>query len=110
MLAVTQLRKESQNLEDVFHKAEVESSIGPLLLNIIAIAEEYPELKANQSFLDLQQELSVVENDIQHARRYYNGAVRNLNIRVESFPDMILARLFGFTKALFFDFDESKPS
>jgi len=74
---------------------------------LIALAEDYPDLKANQTFLDLQKNLTNVENHIQYARRYYNGAVRNLNIRVDSFPDMLIARIFQFISAEFFDFDET---
>lgn len=74
---------------------------------LIALAEDYPDLKANQSFMELQKNLTEVENHIQYARRYYNGAVRNLNIRVDSFPDMIIARTFRFIPAEFFDFDET---
>ena len=72
---------------------------------LFALAEDYPELKADQSFLDLQQNLTEVENHLQYARRYYNGAVRNLNVRVDTFPDMIVARLLRFRKALWFQFD-----
>ena len=71
------------------------------------MAEAYPDLKANQSYLDLQKNLTDTENQIQFARRYYNGAVRNLNIRIESFPDILVARLFRFMPASFFDFDEA---
>jgi len=64
-------------------------------------------LTLNLSFLDLQKNLTDVENHIQYARRYYNGAVRNLNIRIDSFPDMLIARIFQFIPAEFFDFDEA---
>ncbi len=107
MAAVTQLRTESERLEDVKQKAGVEESISINLLKIIAIAEDYPELKANNSFLDLQKQLTDVENTIQYARRYYNGAVRNLNIRIEQFPDMFVAKFFNYQKADFFEFDET---
>ena len=60
------------------------------------MAEDYPELKANQNFLELQKDISNVENDIQYARRYYNGAVRNINTRIDSFPDLIIARFFNY--------------
>lgn len=106
--AVMQLRTESQRLQNVKEKSGIEKNIGMALFNILAIAEDYPELKANDSFLDLQRELTEVENTIQYARRYYNGAVRNLNIRIDSFPDMIIARFFKFEKAEFFDFEETK--
>ncbi|MCH8263360.1 MAG: LemA family protein [Proteobacteria bacterium] len=76
-------------------------------MRFIALAEDYPDLKANQSFLDLQKNLTDVENHIQYARRYYNGTVRNLNIRIDSLPDMLIARIFRFVPAEFFDFEEA---
>ena len=105
--AVTELRNQSQALTDIARKGEVESQLGDKLHNLIAIAEDYPDLKANQSFLDLQKNLTDVEQHIQFARRYYNGAVRNLNIRIDSFPDMFVARWFRFRPAQFFDFDQT---
>ena len=105
--AITELRTQSLALTDVARKGEVESQLGDKLHNLIAIAEDYPDLKANQSFLDLQKNLTEVEQHIQFARRYYNGAVRNLNIRIDSFPDMFVARWFRFRPAQFFDFDET---
>lgn len=105
--AITELRNHSQSLTDVAEKGEVEIKLGDQLHRLIAIAEDYPDLKASSSFLDLQKNLSDVEEHIQYARRYYNGAVRNLNIRIDSFPDMFIARLFRFRPAQFFDYDES---
>jgi LemA protein len=105
--AITELRTRSMALADVAGKGELESQLGDKLHNLIAIAEDYPDLKANRSFLDLQKNLTDVEQHIQFARRYYNGAVRNLNIRIDSFPDMFIARLFHFRPAQFFDFDET---
>ena len=66
---------------------------------------DYPELKADQSFLQLQSELTGVENQIQYARRFYNGSVRNLNTRIETFPDLIIARLFNYQPQPFFELD-----
>jgi LemA protein len=77
------------------------------LKKLVAVAEAYPELQANASFLDLQRNLTEVEQHIQFARRFYNGSVRNLNIRVDSFPDSVIARAFGFAAAEFFDDDEN---
>ena len=88
-------------------EGEIEIELGKMIHQLVAIAEDYPDLKANQSFLDLQYNLSEVEKNIQYARRYYNGAVRNLNVRIESFPDMLIARFFRFRTAEYFDFDES---
>ena len=75
--------------------------------SIFALQEAYPELRADSNFLQLQTEISTVETDIQFARRYYNGAVRNLNTRIDSFPDLLLARLFAFRAAEYFEFEES---
>ena len=105
--AITVLRSESVDASGIEKKGQIESQLSTKLHQLIALAENYPELKANQSFLDLQKNLTDVENHIQYARRYYNGAVRNLNIRVDSFPDMIIARIFQFIPAEFFDFDEA---
>jgi len=105
--AITVLRSESVDASGIEKKGQIESQLSTKLHQLIALAENYPDLKANQSFLDLQKNLTDVENHIQYARRYYNGAVRNLNIRVDSFPDLIIARIFQFIPAEFFDFDEA---
>ena len=105
--AITMLRSESADASGIEKKGKIESQLSTKLHQLIALAEDYPDLKANQSFLDLQKNLTDVENHIQYARRYYNGAVRNLNIRVDSFPDMFIARFFRFIPAEFFDFDEA---
>ncbi len=105
--AITVLRSESVDASGIEKKGKIESQLSTKLHQLIALAEVYPDLKANQSFLDLQKNLTDVENHIQYARRYYNGSVRNLNIRVDSFPDMLIARLFQFIPAEFFDFDEA---
>lgn len=83
--------------------AEAENMLTGALKSIFAISEAYPDLKANQNFLALQQELSDTENKIQAARRFYNGNVRDLNIKMESFPSNILAGIFRFSKMEFFD-------
>jgi len=104
--AITVLRSESADASGIEKKGQIESQLSTKLHQLIALAEDYPDLKANQSFLDLQKNLTDVENHIQYARRYYNGSVRNLNIRVDSFPDTLIARIFKFVPAEFFDFDE----
>ncbi|KKQ03931.1 MAG: LemA family protein [Parcubacteria group bacterium GW2011_GWB1_36_5] len=83
--------------------AQAENMLTGALKSIFAIAEAYPDLKANQNFLALQNELSDTENKIQAARRFYNGNVRDLNIKIESFPSNILAKIFNFSKKDFFD-------
>ena len=73
---------------------------------LLALAEDYPELKADSAFLDLQEELSETETKIEMARRFYNGAVRELNTAVESFPSNLVARAFGFSRRDFFEMDD----
>jgi LemA protein len=104
---VTALRSQASALQSAAGQSPLESHISRALISIYALQEAYPDLKANQSFLQLQNDISAVEGDIQFARRYYNGAVRNLNTRIESFPDLLLARLFGFTPAEYFEFEDS---
>jgi LemA protein len=93
--------------------AEAENALSGTLKSIFALSENYPDLKANTNFLELQRELSDTENKIQSARRFYNGMVRDLNIKVESFPGNIIASMFSFAKMDFFDIPddgvESKP-
>lgn len=103
---VTALRNQAGNIQGVEQQGQLENGISQGLLSIFALQEAYPELKANQSFLQLQNDISSVEADIQHARRYYNGAVRNLNTRIESFPDLFIARLFNYHPAQYFEFEE----
>jgi LemA protein len=106
---VTTLRNQAVNPRGVEQQGELENSITRSLVSIFALQEAYPELKANQSFLQLQTDISAVEADIQFARRYYNGAVRNLNTRIESFPDLVVARLFNYEPAQYFEFEEIAP-
>lgn len=88
------------NLAD---KAGAENMLTGALKSVFAIAEAYPELKANQNFLALQSELSDTENKIQAARRFYNANVRDLNTAIESFPGNVIAKTFNFSKMEFFD-------
>ncbi|MCK9345103.1 MAG: LemA family protein [Candidatus Pacebacteria bacterium] len=81
----------------------VEASLGQSLGKLLAVAEAYPDLKANQNFLSLQAELADTENKIQAARRFYNGNVRDLSIAIESFPGNLIAKMFGFVKQEFFE-------
>jgi LemA protein len=106
---VTTLRNQAVNPRGVEQQGELENSITRSLVSIFALQEAYPELKANQSFLQLQTDISAVEADIQFARRYYNGAVRNLNTRIDSFPDLVVARLFNYEPAQYFEFEEIGP-
>lgn len=83
-------------------RGEVEKSLGDGVQKLVALVEAYPDLKANQNFLELQKQLADTENQIQYARRYYNGAVNALNNRIQRFPDLIVANGFGFRAAEFF--------
>lgn len=103
LTTVTELRAEAARLDDVSALAAAEGRIGAGVQRLIALAERYPDLKADRNFLDLQQQISGVEDHIQYARRYYNGAVRNLNTRIDSFPDTLIARWFGFRPAAYFE-------
>jgi len=87
-------------------RLQAENALSGTLRSLFAVAESYPELKANTNFLELQQQLGTIENDIQMARRYYNGTVRNLNTMIQKFPAVLIARHFGFTEAPFFEADE----
>ncbi|KQT49641.1 hypothetical protein ASG47_04820 [Devosia sp. Leaf420] len=86
-------------------RAKAEGELSSALGRLIAVAEAYPDLKANTTFLEFQTALQTVEDEIQMARRYYNGAVRNLNIQVESFPSNLVANTFRFEKAQYFELD-----
>ncbi|MEW5755955.1 MAG: LemA family protein [Pseudomonadota bacterium] len=104
---VVTLRSQSEHVEAIAQKGRIESELAGQLHRLIALAEQYPDLKASAHFLALQRDLSAVEDHIQYARRYYNGAVRNLNIRVDSFPDLLIARLFGYRHAEYFQLDDA---
>lgn len=91
----------------VADQAKVENQISGALKSIFALAENYPDLKANTNFLELQRELSDTENKIQAARRFYNTNVRDLNTAIESFPGMIFAKAFNFTPREFFELDDA---
>ncbi len=100
--AVVELRGRAVTATGIRERGNLERELGDGIQRLLAIAESYPDLKANQNFLDLQRNISVVEDHIQYARRYYNGAVRNLNIRIDSFPDLLIARVFGYRYAEYF--------
>ena len=104
--AVTTLRQKSQVATQVKDKAQLESELNVSISRLIAVAENYPDLKANESFQHLLENITDVEEHIQYARRFYNGAVKNLNVRIDSFPDLFIARLFKYKPAEYFEFDE----
>lgn len=104
---ITRLRTESEVAERPREKAGLEQQLNGRIKELIAVAEAYPELKAGSQYLDLLRQLSEVENNIQYARRYYNGSVRDLNVSIASFPDLILAKLFGFRSVDYFELESS---
>ena len=93
---VTQARTTAMNAQGTAQKAEAENALSGTLKSLFAVAENYPDLKASQNFLALQNELTDTEDKIQAARRFYNTNVRDLNIKIESFPANIIAGAFGF--------------
>ena len=100
---VTKARSAAMGAGTLADKAGAENTLAGALKSVFAIAEAYPDLKANQNFLALQSELSDTENKIQSARRFYNANVRDLNTKIEVFPSNVIAKSFGFTKMEFFD-------
>jgi len=103
---VTQLRAKSMQTQEPAEKGRVEAMLSGALGRLLAVAENYPDLKASQNFMELQAALAEIEEQIQFARRYYNGAVRDLNIAVESFPSNLVAGAFGFKQAEFFELED----
>jgi LemA protein len=92
-------------------KADAEGGLTRSLRQLFALAERYPDLKANQNFLELQSQLSAIEDAIQNARRYFNAVVRDLNTRIESFPANLIAGATGFTRKTYFELgDETERS
>lgn len=100
---IARLRSRTMGAESVKERAQAEDELTNALKTLFAVAEAYPDLKANQNFLDLQGQLSSIENEIQYARRYYNGRVRDYNIRVDSFPSNLIANIFDFKREEFFE-------
>jgi len=105
---VTALRSHAESATGPAEKAKLETEIGRHIRQLVLVAENYPELKSSANFLNLQENISDAESQIQFARRYYNGAVRNLNTRIDSFPDLLIARLFHFRYREYFDLDNKK--
>ena len=106
--SVTRLRGEAlANQGSPDAQARSENMLAGALKSLFALAENYPDLKANQGFLDLQDDLAEVEDKIQAARRYFNGSVRDLNVKIEQFPSNLVANSFKFVQAGFFELDEA---
>lgn len=101
--AVTAARANSISASSVGQKAQAENQLAGALKSLFAVAEAYPDLKANQNFADLQAQLVDTEDKIQAARRFYNGNVRDYNIKLHVFPTNLFARMLGFTARDFFE-------
>jgi LemA protein len=93
--------------QDPAQRAAAETAVTAAIGKIMAVAEAYPELKASENFQSLQKDLSDLEDQIQLARRYYNGAVRNYNVSTQQFPSNLIANMGGFTAAKFFELDNA---
>lgn len=104
---VAKARSAAMNAANIEEKGKAENMLSGALKSIFALSEAYPDLKANQNFLKLQEELSDTENKIQAARRFYNINVRDLNTRIESFPNNVIASVFHFGTMEFFQLEEA---
>jgi len=106
---VTEMRTRVQAVPegDIAGRAVAEGLLGQALGKLMAVAEAYPDLKANENFLQLQQTLDKIEGEVQMSRRYYNGAARDLNVKVESFPSNFVANYFKFKTAEFFEIEDA---
>lgn len=102
---VAQLRSVAMNAHNVEDAARAEGELTRTLKTLFAVVENYPELKANQNFLDLQQKLSGIEEEVQYARRYYNATARDYNMVAQSFPANIIASTYGFSKRDYFQLE-----
>ncbi|MDC8105254.1 MULTISPECIES: LemA family protein [Chryseobacterium] len=101
--SVTRARSQAIGANSVEAKEAAEKNLNQAMMNLFAVAEQYPDLKANTNFQQLQSELTSIENDIEKSRRYYNGTVRENNTLVESFPSNIIANMYKFEKSAFFE-------
>lgn len=107
---VIQARQQGMNATTVAEKGEAENMLSGALGKLFALAEAYPDLKANTTFLNLQQELSSIEDAIQNARRYYNAIVRDYNAKTESFPDLFIAQKYNFEKRDYFELEADEAA
>lgn len=103
---LARLRSQGQGQADVAQRAQTEQAITAAIGKVMAVAEAYPELKASENFQSLQKDLADIEDQIQLARRYYNGAVRDFNVMIEQFPSNFIANFGAFKPAPFFQIDD----
>ncbi|HLC45109.1 MAG TPA: LemA family protein [Patescibacteria group bacterium] len=106
---VTEARTRAMAATAPQDRLQAENMLSSTLKSLFAVAEAYPELKANQNFLQLQTDLTDTEDKIQASRRFFNGNVRDYNTKLQVFPTNLLASMFGFTARTFFDIDEKGP-
>lgn len=107
---VTQARAQAIGAQTMAGHTQAENVLSGALKSLFAVAEAYPQLRANENFLELQRELTDTEDKIQAARRFYNGNARDINILIESFPSNIVANIFKFQKQEFFELEESEST
>jgi len=100
---VTAARTAAMNSTSIDEKIANENALSGTLKSLFAVAEAYPQLQANTNFMDLQQQLKMLEDEIANSRKYYNAVVRTMNTKVESFPSNLVASMFGFKKQPFFE-------
>lgn len=105
---ITKLRGEALNAGSIQERANSENMLTSALKQLFALSENYPNLKASENFIELQQSLTSIESQIQSARRYYNGAARDLNISIQSFPSNLVALAFQFQPAPYFEIEDPK--
>ena len=104
--SVAEMRGRTDGNASPAHRGEAEKVVASGVNRLVALVEAYPDLKANENFLDLQRQLADTENQLQYSRRYYNGAVNLYNNRLQRFPDLLIANSFGFKPAEFFQLDD----
>ena len=102
---ITEWRARAQGATNNEERFKAEAGVSQALANVFAVSENYPDLKANTNFIDLQNKLSEIEDQLQLARRYYNGTVRDLNMMIDQFPSNIIANHYRFEKKVFFEID-----
>ena len=107
---ITRYRTEAMQATEQGAQMKSEAGLGKAIGRLMAVAESYPDLKANVNFLELQSQLSALEEDLAMSRRYYNGTVRENNICIESFPSNLIAGMFGFAKGVFFEIEKSQAN
>ena len=106
LTSLAELRTQGADAASPAARGMLEKSVSTGVNKLVALVEAYPDLKASENFLDLHQQLADTENQIQYARRYYNGAVNLYNNRLQRFPDLVIANTFNFKAAEFFQLDD----